>query len=52
MKGREDNFLVRGSHTTMSGHSLLPSTPSDIVDRMNENFGFALRQDLVKLMPG
>ena len=44
---------MRGSHGAISGCTLPPWTPSDIVDLMNERFGAILRQDLLTLMnPG
>jgi hypothetical protein len=50
MKDRDGQFTVRGSHGRISGCTLPPWTPSDIVDSMNEYFGAILREDLVTLM--
>ena len=50
MKDRDGQFTVRGSHARISGCTLPPWTPSDIVDSMNDDFGAILREDLVTFM--
>lgn len=50
MRNRNESFIVRGNHNTISGCTLPPWTPSGIVGSMNETFGLMLRQYLVTLM--
>jgi hypothetical protein len=48
LRNRRDNlFLVRGSHGTISSCTLPPWTPSDIVDEMIDKFGSILINDLL-----
>lgn len=46
----EDWFLTRGSHPTVSGCTLPPWTPSDIVAEMNATFGRELRRELIAIL--
>lgn len=50
MQDRPGEFLIRGSHGTVSPCTLPLWTPSNVVDSMNQRFGLMLRQDLVTLM--
>lgn len=49
MKGRKENFVVRGNHGRIFSCSLPPWTPSNIVEMMNTMFGGLLLQDLAAL---
>jgi hypothetical protein len=43
-------YIVIGSHSTISACTLPPWLPAQIVDSMNQVFGGMLRDELVKLM--
>lgn len=47
---QDDKFLVRGRHPNVTGCSLPPWTPPDIVKEMNLAFGGQLRMDLIALL--
>ena len=42
-------FIVKGSHSTVTGCTIPPWLPSEVVDRMNEIFGGQLRRELIKI---
>ncbi|KJA18027.1 hypothetical protein HYPSUDRAFT_205754 [Hypholoma sublateritium FD-334 SS-4] len=46
----KDKFLVRGRHPNITGCSLPPWTPPNIVKDMNLAFGAQLRLDLIELL--
>lgn len=48
--GQDKNFVVQGSHKTVSPCTLPVWLPENIVDSMNIDFGQQLRHELIKRM--
>jgi len=51
-RGRSQQFIIRGSHNTITACTLPTWLPANIVDSMNDFLGGLLRNELIKIMGG